>query len=100
MQENIWLWVGFITFVLAMLAIDLGVFNRKAHAPSVREASAWTAVWISLAVVFNVLVYAFWGRVMVGSELSNSTAALQFLTGYLIEYSLSVDNIFVFVLLF
>ncbi len=90
MQESIWLWVGFLTFIFVMLALDLGVFNRKAHAPSMREAGTWTAVWISLAVVFAVIVY-FW---------RGSQTGLEFVTGYLIEYSLSVDNIFVFVLLF
>ncbi len=85
-----WLWIGFIAFVLAMLALDLGVFNRKAHEVRVREALVWTAVWISLALVFNLGVY-FW----FGSE-----RALQFLTGYVIEKALSVDNIFVFIVVF
>ena len=83
-------WIGFNIFVLAMLALDLGVFNRKAHAVTVREAGAWTAVWVSLALLFNVGLY-----VVAGPQ-----AGLEFLTGYLIEYSLSVDNIFVFVLIF
>ena len=73
-----------------MLALDLGVFNRKAHAVTVKEAGAWTAVWVSLALLFNVGLY-----VVAGPQ-----AGLEFLTGYLIEYSLSVDNIFVFVLIF
>ncbi len=84
------LWIVFNIFVLAMLALDLGVFHRKAHEVEVREALIWTAVWIGLALAFNVGVY-FWR----GSEV-----ALQFLTGYLIEKSLSVDNIFVFLLIF
>ena len=83
-------WIGFNLFVLAMLALDLGVFNRKAHAVTIREAGAWTAVWVSLALLFNVGLY-----VVAGPQ-----AGLEFLTGYLIEYSLSVDNIFVFVLIF
>jgi tellurite resistance protein TerC len=87
---NIWLWVGFTIFVLGMLALDLGVFHRSAHAVSLKEAGIWSAVWITLALVFNALVYAFMGH----------EAGLQFLTGYLIEKSLSVDNIFVFVLIF
>ena len=90
MQVSIWLWVGFIAFILAMLAIDLGVFNRKAHAPSMREASIWTGVWITLAAVFAGILFFVGG----------SKPSLEFVTGYLIEYSLSVDNIFVFVLLF
>ncbi len=73
-----------------MLALDLGVFNRKAHTVSVREAGIWTAVWVSLALVFNLGLY----------YIAGPQAGLEFLTGYLIEYSLSVDNIFVFVLVF
>jgi tellurite resistance protein TerC len=85
-----WLWIGFLAFVVAMLAIDLGVFNRKTHAISMKEAAIWSAVWISLALVFNAVLF-FWQ----GSEV-----ALQFLTGYLIEKALSVDNLFVFALIF
>ncbi len=87
---TIWLWVGFNIFVLAMLALDLGVFHRKAHALSLKEASIWSVVWITLAMVFNAGLYLFAGP----------EPALQFFTGYLIEKSLSVDNIFIFVLLF
>jgi tellurite resistance protein TerC len=90
METSIWLWVGFTVFVLGMLALDLGVFHRSAHAVSFREASIWSVVWISLALIFNVLVWVFRGR----------DQGLEFLAGYLIEYSLSVDNIFVFVLIF
>ncbi len=83
-------WVIFTGFVLGVLALDLGVFHRKSHAVSLREATIWTAVWITLAMIFAVgLVYFRGGQV-----------SLEFLTGYLIEYSLSVDNIFVFVLIF
>lgn len=84
------LWVVFNIFVLAMLALDLGVFHRESHEIEVKEALIWSGVWIGLALLFNVGVY-FWR----GSEV-----ALQFLTGYLIEKSLSVDNIFVFLLIF
>ncbi len=87
---QIWTWIGFNAFVLAMLAVDLGIFHRKAHQVSVREAAAWTAVWISLALLFNVGIY----------YLASPQAGLEFLTGYLIEKALSVDNIFVFVLIF
>src|SRR3712207_3353234 len=87
---NVWLWVGFTVFVLGMLALDLGVFHRKAHEVSLREAAIWSIVWVTLSLVFNVIVYWFLG----------TQAALQFLTGYLIEKSLSVDNIFVFLLIF
>jgi tellurite resistance protein TerC len=93
-------WVIFTLFVLAMLAIDLGVFHRNAHAVSVREAFAWSVVWIALSLVFNVVIYFFWDRISPGSTYTNGEAALAFLTGYLIEKSLSVDNIFVFVLIF
>jgi tellurite resistance protein TerC len=84
------LWIGFNLFVLAMLALDLGVFHRKAHAVGMKEAATWSVVWISLALAFNVLIYLWRGP----------EVALQFFTGYLIEKSLSVDNIFVFVLIF
>jgi tellurite resistance protein TerC len=87
---NIWLWVGFNLFVLAMLALDLGVFHRKAHTVSIKEALLWSVVWITLAMIFNAGLYFFRG----------GESALEFFTGYLIEKSLSVDNIFVFVLLF
>jgi tellurite resistance protein TerC len=100
MVSSIWLWVGFILVVLGLLALDLGVFHRKAHAVSTKEAAIWTVVWISLALLFNGAIYLFWDWMMPDSASTNSQAALEFLTGYLIEYSLSVDNIFVFVLIF
>ncbi len=84
------LWIGFILFVLSMLALDLGVFHRKSHTVSLRESAIWSVVWVSLALIFNAGVWYF----------SGSTKALEFLTGYLIELSLSVDNLFVFALLF
>lgn len=85
-----WAWAGFHGLVFVMLALDLGVFNRKAHAPSVREALGWSLVWIALAACFNVLVWRFEG----------GQKGMEFLTGYVLEKSLSVDNLFVFVLLF
>ena len=90
MIASVWLWVGFALFILAMLALDLGVFHRKAHAVSFKEALGWTATWISLALIFGAGVWQFAGR----------ESALEFYTGWLIEYSLSVDNIFVFALIF
>ena len=84
------LWAGFIAFVLAMLALDLGVFHRKAHAIGYREALLWSLFWMALAFLFNGLVWHWFG----------GTRAVEFLTGYLIEKSLSVDNLFVFVLIF
>jgi tellurite resistance protein TerC len=100
MDGTIWLWVGFNLFVLAMLALDLGVFHRKAHIVSLREAAIWSIVWIGLAMLFNLGLYFFWDKISFESTYSNSEAALAFFTGYLIEKSLSVDNIFVFVLIF
>jgi tellurite resistance protein TerC len=90
LATNIWFWVIFNVFVLGLLALDLGVFHRKDHAVGMREAAIWTVVWISISLLFNVGVYFYAGP----------EPALQFLTGYLIEKSLSVDNIFVFVMLF
>ncbi|MDB4891981.1 MAG: Integral rane protein TerC [Gemmatimonadetes bacterium] len=87
---NIWFWVGFIAFVLAMLSLDLGVFNRTPHVVKAREALVWTSVWVGLALVFAGGLAVFADR----------QAALTFLTGYVIEESLSVDNIFVIVLIF
>jgi tellurite resistance protein TerC len=84
------LWAGFIGFVLAMLALDLGVFHRKEHEVRFKEALVWSGVWISLALLFNLGLWWKFG----------ATPAVQFLTGYLIEKSLSVDNIFVFVVIF
>ena len=100
MDTPIWLWIGFNLFVLAMLALDLGVFHRKSHAVSGREALIWSLVWISLSLVFNTIIYFFWDKMMPGSSYTNSDAALAFFTGYLIEKSLSIDNIFVFILIF
>jgi tellurite resistance protein TerC len=99
-EGTIWLWIGFNLFVLLMLALDLGVFHRKAHAVSIKEATIWSVVWIALALIFNLGLYLFWDRISPTSAYSNSEAALAFFTGYLIEKSLSVDNIFVFVLIF
>ena len=90
MATNIWFWLGFIAFVLAMLAVDLGVFHRKAHEVRPREAGIWTAVWVTLALLFAGGLYL----------VENRQVALTFLTGYVIEESLSVDNIFVMVLIF
>ncbi|HUF00493.1 MAG TPA: TerC family protein [Anaerolineales bacterium] len=98
--ESIWLWIGFNLFVLALLAVDLGVFHQKAHKVSIKEATIWSIVWISLAMLFNLGVYFFWDNFVPASDYSNSEAALAFFTGYLLEKSLSVDNIFIFVVIF
>ena len=89
-MDQPWLFVAFTVFVLGLLAVDLGVFHRQAHAVSLREAGAWSAVWIALALTFNAGVLYVRGP----------QAGLEFLTGYLIEKALSVDNVFVFVLIF
>lgn len=83
-------WIGFHIIIFAMLALDLGVFHRKTHRLDIKESLIWSAVWISLALLFNLGIYILMGQ----------TRALEFLTGYLIEKSLSVDNIFVFALIF
>lgn len=90
MNTDLIFWIGFNVFVLIMLTLDLGVFHKKAHEVSIKEASIWSAVWITLAFIFNGFVYFQFGE----------QKAVEFLTGYLIEKSLSVDNIFVFVLIF
>ncbi|MEO5860083.1 MAG: TerC family protein [Pyrinomonadaceae bacterium] len=93
-----WFYAGFLLFVFFMLAIDLGVFNRKAHVVSFKEAATWSAVWVALALAFCTGFY-YYATGKFGPEIGG-TLALEFLTGYVIEYSLSVDNIFVFVLVF
>src|SRR6185312_12856257 len=84
------LWIGFSLLILFMLSLDLGLFNRKAHAIRYREAAIWSAVWITLAMIFGAIVFWFQG----------TDLGLKFLTGYVIELSLSVDNLFVFLLIF
>jgi|SRR5215475_4035029 len=104
-----WAYLAFAGFVLFLLALDLGVFHRHAHEVSFREAAAWSAVWVTLSLVFNFLLYQFalWKfshdpRLTALQDFDPSAAAwktaLEFLTGYIVEYSLSVDNIFVFVM--
>jgi tellurite resistance protein TerC len=106
-----WFYLGFTGFVLFLLALDLGVFHRQAHEVSFREAATWSVVWIALALLFNFLLYqyALWKfpqdpRLMATPGFDPAAAAwrvsLEFLTGYIVEKSLSVDNIFVFVLVF
>ncbi len=100
MPSNWIFWVLFLVFVLVMLALDLGVFNRKAHVVHFKEAVGWTIVWISLAGIFAVLLLQY-GHLMTGNHTKpNSELSLEFVTGYLIEESLSVDNLFVFLLIF
>jgi tellurite resistance protein TerC len=90
MDTPILFWILFNAFVLLMLALDLGVFNRKAHEISLKEALTWTFVWIFLAMVFNAIIFYWRGQ----------QQALEFFTGYLVEKALSIDNIFVFIMIF
>lgn len=89
-EITLWHWAAFVAFLVLMLALDLGVFNRKQHVVSVREALITSAVWVALSLAFNAVVFYLWDH----------QKGLEFLTGYLLEKSLSVDNIFVFILLF
>lgn len=89
MIDNLSLWIGFNVFVLLMLALDLGVFHKKCHVVTIREAFTWTAVWVALALLFNLGVWHYYG----------TKPAVEFFTGYLIEKSLSIDNVFVFALI-
>ncbi|MFZ4463607.1 MAG: TerC family protein [Bacteroidales bacterium] len=90
MEITIEVWIGFLAFIFLMLALDLGVFNRKSHEVKIKEALLWSAIWISIALIFNYGVYYFYGH----------EKGFEFLTGYLIEKALSVDNLFVFIMLF
>lgn len=113
----IWLWIGFITFVLVMLALDLGVFNRKAHVVSAKEAMRWVATFVGMGLAFNVAVYFIYqnnwmgigsrfletlppGAESIDAANIGMTAAMQYLAGWLTEYALSVDNIFVIAMIF
>jgi TerC family integral membrane protein len=104
MQNLVWLF--FLVFVLLMVFLDLGVFHRKAHRISVREALAWTGIWVAVALCFNVFVYFLYGHNWLGwtdlhsHDLTGRQAAVQFFTGYVVEKSLSVDNIFVIAMIF
>ena len=90
MSEETILWGSFSLFVIGMLALDLGVFHRKSHSVSVKEALTWTAVWIALAMLFNLFVYHYFDK----------EEALEFFTAYVVEKSLSIDNIFVIIMIF
>lgn len=106
-----WFYAGFTVFVLAMLALDLGVFHKKSHVVSFKESAAWTTVWISLALVFNVAFYYYTKHLFstdprfleipgFNAGEQAKTSALEFLTGFVIEKSLAIDNIFVFAVVF
>ena len=106
----VWLWVGFILLVLLMLALDLGVFHRKAHVVTMREALTWSAVWITMGLSFSVFVYYGYEHHWLGlgnaadavdGAINNgTTATIKYLTGYVVEKSLSIDNIFVIAMIF
>lgn len=98
MQTHPGWWIGFAAFVLTMLALDLGVFRRRAHSVHFREALVWVGVWVALAMVFNAGIYLGWFGGYAAAE--RGIKAKEFLAGYLLEESLSVDNIFVFLMLF
>lgn len=109
--EYWWLYIAFIGFVLAVLAIDLGIFHKKAHEVSFKEASAWTVVWISLGLIFNFVFYKYaqWKfatdeRLLAipgfNPDAAAKQSALEFLTGFVVEKSLAIDNIFVFAMVF
>ena len=111
MSNEQYLWIGFHIFILIMLALDIGVFHKKAHEVSIKEASTWTAVWVGLALLFNFLFfkYASWKFTTDPSFLAlpdfngtekAKTLALEFLTGFVIEKSLAIDNIFIFAVVF
>src|SRR5262249_4191124 len=96
----LWLWMGFIAFVLVLLALDLGVFHRKAHVVGLKEALVWSGVWLGVALVFNVFIYFgyefHWlDMSLADTEPDGRAAAVMFFTGYIVEKSLSVDNVFV-----
>jgi tellurite resistance protein TerC len=101
----IWLWIGFIVLVLSAMALDLGVFHRKAHAVKAKEALGWTAFYVALSLLFAAVIYFLYGHHVAGlgldplHPLTGGQAALEYLSGYLIEESLSVDNIFVIALI-
>ena len=106
----IWIWAGFILFVLLMLALDLGVFHRHAHVVSIREALGWSAVWVGLGLAFSVFVYFGYEHHWMGLGVAvdavdgqindGASATVKYLTGYIIEKSLSVDNVFVIAMIF
>ncbi len=96
----LWVWGAFMGFVLLMLALDLGVFHRHAHKIEMKEALTWSGIWIGLALAFNAILFLLWDKIQPGTKYTNEEAGFAFLAGYLIEKALSVDNIFVFILVF
>ena len=97
-----WVWIVFIAFILIFLAIDLGVFNKENHVIKTKEASIWTAIWVTIALSFSAVIYWLFSNGMVHNPtgLTPNNAVLKYITGYLIELSLSVDNVFVIAVIF
>ncbi len=102
----IWIWLGFITLIIFFLALDLGVFNRKAHVITISESVGWTIIWVILSFGFNVLIYYLYENHVfgigsaIGHPLNGKEASLQFFAGYILEKTLSIDNIFIIALIF
>src|SRR5436190_5618577 len=102
----IWFWLGFFAFVAVLLALDLGVLHRAAKTPTIRSAAYWTAAWMALGLSFTGFVYLMYEHAWLGATLvepssrSGADASIMYVSAYLLEYALSVDNIFVISLLF
>lgn len=97
-----WIWIIFIAFILVFLALDLGIFNKENHVIKTKEASIWTAIWVTIALSFSAVIYWLFSNGMVDNPtgLTPNNAVLKYITGYLIELSLSVDNVFVIAVIF
>src|SRR5687768_11476310 len=100
-----WYWIAFLALIVSLLALDLGVLNRKAHVPTTREALGWSALWVSVGLAFSGVVFLLYQNGLVGSfggtlAYTGTEAMLTYLTGFVLEESLSIDNLFVMVLIF
>ena len=94
------IWISFVVFILVLVAIDLGVLNRKNHVPSTREALGYTLLWATIGLSFSLVVRYIFDKGIIESDLTGGTAMLKYLTGYLVELSLSRDNVVVIALIF
>jgi tellurite resistance protein TerC len=99
LPTTVWHWVAFGAFVAVMLTLDLTVFHRHSHEPTLRESALWTVFWCTLAVAFNALIW-YWARQTFADPAEANRVALEFLVGYVVEWSLSMDNVFVFAVIF
>lgn len=97
---SVWVWTTFLALVLGFLALDLGVFHRQAHEIKMREALVWSAIWVVVALIFNLVVWLAWDVIQPNSSYTGSEAGMAFFAGYLVERALSIDNIFVFLIVF